>query len=141
MTVMSTQNVLNAIAADLTTRWIPTFAWEEATGLQAKPPVANLFVDRRIPTDSDQGGTLNMWKQIDVFLRVYVSASQRVKAGQKQMNDLLDQLLFVLNEDPTCGRAAACVEISENGADNSVDLSDMTMISEITLEVSPWMNP
>lgn len=132
-----TNALVAAIAADLTNRWEPTFPFE-ASKLQHNPPMATLYVDRMLPTRSDQGLGLGIWDQIDVVLRYYVSFKQREKAAQKQIRDGVDALLAVLSTDCTLSNAVEHVEMSEGGAEIRVDLDEQLLIAEITLEVAPW---
>lgn len=138
----TTNTALAACAAYLTTNWavgantVPTFEWEEAK-LQARPPMATFWVDRRVPLMSAQG-PLNAWKRIDVLMRVYVSLAQREKAAQVSMSDVMDALLTLLATDPTLGRAVEKFVIDEDGASQRVDLDEKLLITEIPVEVTPW---
>lgn len=133
----ATDTMLTAIATDLTTRWLPTYAWEEAK-LQHRPPMATLYLDHLAPTVTDQASPLGIWARVDVIMRLYISFRQREKAAQTSLRNELDDLITVLTTDPTCGGAAQLIELAEDGISVRVDQDEQLLIAETTLEVEPW---
>lgn len=133
---MSTTTTLQAIATHLTAEWITTYAWEESR-LQARPPMATLWLAELEPGRTDQGAPLGPWAVIRVTIRVYVNATQREKAAQQQLADTIDELATVLVDDHTCDGAALTVTIADP-IRFLVDTEDNLLIAETTLEVEPW---
>lgn len=124
---------MQAIADDLTARWLPTFAWEQEK-LPARPPVATLWLARAEPT-LDERGALGSWQQVDVVLRLYVSVQQRERAGQEQLRDLIDELMDALATDATA--AGAVRRVAPTQIDIAADLIEQVLVAELTLEVDP----
>lgn len=134
---MSTDAMLEDVAQYLTTNWVPTFHWEEAK-LPARPPVSTFWVERMMPSVTDQGETLGIWAAVEITMRLYISTVTREKAAQLQMRDELDNLITVLANDATLGRSCLRFTIDPDGVTPLFDEEEKLIVVNIPATVEPF---